>query len=328
MVVATGRDEGRLITETGLQLEAEHTAVEAERAVEIRHLEMDVTDLDTGVDWRAHTSERSVHIVTQAHRNVLATNANAGSVALVTGGGTGLGRSIALELARTGADIVVCGRRPEPLASVAAEIEALGRGVLAVPTDLRESDQVEALVTAALARFGRIDVLVNNAGGQFVAAAEDITANGWRAVHRLNVDAVWEVTRAVARASMLPRRSGVVLFVGLSPRRGIQGMAHGAAARAAVENLAAGLALEWSARGIRSVCLAVGNVETEGAVAAYGAEEVASWSSPVPLGRLGTPEEIAGVAAFLVSPGAAYITGTTVVVDGGLDAWGHGPYRP
>ncbi|MFN0154066.1 MAG: SDR family oxidoreductase [Gaiella sp.] len=266
--------------------------------------------------------------MTTPFRPVLAPDANAGSVALVTGGGTGIGRAIVLELARTGADVVLCGRRPEPLEAVAAEVEALGRGALAIPTDVREPDQVQALVTAALARFERIDVLVNNAGGQFVAAAEEITPNGWRAVQRLNVDAVWEVTRTVARATMIPRRSGVVLFIGMSPRRGIPGIAHGAAARAVVENLASGLALEWSAYGIRSVCLALGNVETDGAVAAYGADEVASWAAPVPLGRLAAPEEIASVAAFLASPGAAYVTGTTVVVDGGLDAWGHGAYRP
>ena len=117
---------------------------------------------------------------------------------------------------------------------------------------MREPDQVATLVDAALERFERIDVLVNNAGGQFIAPAEEISLNGWRAVHRLAVDAAWDVTRTVATRSMIPNRSGVVVFVGFSPRRGIPGFAHAAAARAAVENLAAGLAGEWSRFGIRT----------------------------------------------------------------------------
>jgi len=112
---------------------------------------------------------------------------------------------------------VICGRRPEPLEAVRASIEAAGGSCLALPTDVREPDQVEALVDAALERFGVIDLLVNNAGGQFVARAEDISANGWRAVHRLAVDASWAVTRLVAERSMIPRRQGVVVFVGFSP---------------------------------------------------------------------------------------------------------------
>ncbi len=120
-------------------------------------------------------------------RSPLAPDANAGKVALVTGGGTGIGRATAMELARTGAKVVVCGRRPEPLEAVQAE---LGEDCLAVPTDVREPEEIAALVDRAIERFGRIDVLVNNAGGQFLAPAEEISLKGWRAVHRLAVDAV------------------------------------------------------------------------------------------------------------------------------------------
>ena len=248
-------------------------------------------------------------------RSPLAPDANAGKVALVTGGGTGIGRATAVELARTGAKVVVCGRRAEPLEAVQAE---LGEDCLAVPTDVREPEQVAALVDRALERFGRIDVLVNNAGGQFLAPAEEISLKGWRAVHRLAVDAVWDLTRTVAERSMIPNKDGVVVFIGFSPRRGMAEMAHAAAARAAIENLAGSLALEWSEHGIRTVCVALGNIATEG-LEGYGPERVAEWEREVPLGRLGTPEEAAALIAFLASPGGGYVTGTTVVMDGGLD---------
>jgi citronellol/citronellal dehydrogenase len=126
---------------------------------------------------------------------------------------------------------------------------------------------------------------------------------------------------------MIPRRTGVVVFIGFSPRRGVPGMVHASAARAAVENLASGLALEWSRYGIRSVCVDPGTILTEG-LEGYGADAIAEWERAVPLGRLGRPEDVASVIAFLASPGAAYVTGTTVVVDGGMDAWGIGGFPP
>jgi citronellol/citronellal dehydrogenase len=243
------------------------------------------------------------------------------TVALVTGGGTGIGRATALALARDGAAVAICGRRPEPLEEARAELEAAGAECLVHQADVREPDQVEALVDAVLARFGRIDVLVNNAGGQFIAPAEEISLRGWRAVHRLAVDAVWNLTHEVATRSLIPNRSGVVVFVGFSPRRGIPGFTHASAARAAVENMASSLANEWSRYGIRTVCVSLGTILTEG-LEGYGAEQIAEWETTVPLGRLGTPEEAASVIAFLASPAASYVTGTTVVVDGGADAWG------
>jgi NAD(P)-dependent dehydrogenase (short-subunit alcohol dehydrogenase family) len=251
-----------------------------------------------------------------------------GPVALVTGGGTGIGRAVALDMARGGADVVICGRRPERLEKTAAEIEEFGGRVLAVPTDIREDDQVVWLVDRALERFGRIDVLVNNAGGQFAAPAEEITAKGWRAVHRVTVDAAWAVTREVAVRAMIPRRSGAVFFVAFSPRRGISSMVHASSARAALENLAAGLALEWSRFGIRTICIAPGTIATEGMAQNYPAQARAEWEAAVPLRRFGTPEEVSGVVAFLASPGGSYVTGTTIVIDGGADAWGAGHPAP
>lgn len=253
-------------------------------------------------------------------------DANAGSIVMVTGGGTGLGREISREFARTGASLVLAGRRPEPLEETRAELEAGGAEVLAVPADVREPEQVETLVETALERFGRIDVLVNNAGGQFVATPENISAKGWRAVHRLNVDAVFDLTRTVATRSMIPNMGGLVVFIGFSPRRGIPFMVHSAAARAALENLAGGLAIEWSRYRIRAVCISTGAIDTE-AFREYGPEFVEEALRTTPLGRLVPPEEVAALIAFLATPAGASITGTTIVVDGGNDAWGLG-YPP
>ena len=160
--------------------------------------------------------------------------------------------------------LAICGRREETLHETRALIERMGGHCYVQPCDVREPDQVEALVDDILARLGSVDVLVNNAGGQFQADAETISLNGWRAVHRLSLEAVWSVTRTVAVRSMIPNRRGVILFIGFSPRRGQPGFVHAAAARAGVENLAASLALEWSRYGIRSVCVAPGRSRPRG----------------------------------------------------------------
>ena len=183
------------------------------------------------------------------------------------------------------------------------------------------------MLDAVLDRFGGIDVLFNNAAGQFKAPAEEITPNGWRAVHRLTLDAAWNLTHQVATRSMIPREGGLIVFNGFSPRRGIPGFAHATAARAALENLAAGLAVEWSRFGIRSVCVSIGSIETEG-LASYGPDSLEEARRQVPLGRLGTPQEVGELIAFLATSGGAYVNGTTVVVDGGVDAWGLGEPPP
>jgi citronellol/citronellal dehydrogenase len=206
---------------------------------------------------------------------------------------------------------------------LAAQVE-----VLAVETDVREADQVDRLIDAALERFGRIDILVNNAGGQFMAPAEEITLKGWRAVHRVSLDAVWDLTQKVAERSMIPNRAGVVVFIGFSPEGGSPGFAHATAARGAVESLTSALALEWSRYGIRTVCVSMAHIESEGMRENYPAERQAAWAGQVPMKRYGTAAECATVIAFLTSPGAAYVTGTTVYVDGGVNAWGSGVAPP
>jgi citronellol/citronellal dehydrogenase len=261
-------------------------------------------------------------------RSPLAPDANAGAVAIVTGGGTGIGRATAAELAKNGAKVAICGRRAEPLEVVRHELEAAGAECLAMPTDVRESEQVSAFLDAVDERFGGADILVNNAGGQFAAPLEAIALKGMRAVHRLNVDATWDVTQRVAERWMIPRRSGFVAFLGFSPRRGIPMMIHSSTARAALETFAAGIAEEWSRYGIRAVCVAAGLIQTEGILQYGGQDVVDEFATHVPLRRAGLPEEVAATIAFLASAGGAYITGTTVVVDGGSDAWGLGMSPP
>jgi citronellol/citronellal dehydrogenase len=229
-------------------------------------------------------------------------------------------------LARDGFRVAICGRRAEPLEAVREQIVMAGGVCLAATCDVREPEQVIALVDRVLGEGGRIDVLVNNAGGQFSANAEDISVGGFRAVHRLAVEGAWSVTREVATRAFIPQRSGNVVFVGFSPRRGMPQAAHAASARAAVENLASGLALEWSRYGIRSNCVSLGTIATEG-LEQYG-DVVGEWVDTIPLRRFGRPEEAASAIAFLVSDAASYITGTVLTVDGGADAWGVGGFPP
>ncbi len=261
-------------------------------------------------------------------RSPLTPDANAGSVAIVTGGGTGIGRATALEFARTGANVAICGRRPEPLEVVRQEVEAVGQGCLAMPADIREPEQVGAFLDAVDERFGAVDVLVNNAGGQFAAPLESIVLKGMRAVHRLNVDATWDITQRVAERWMIPQRKGFIAFIGFSPRRGIPTMIHSSSARSALETLAAGIAQEWSKYGIRAICLAAGLIQTEGVLQYGGQAIVDGFAEQVPMRRAGLPEEVASTIAFVASPGGGYITGVTVAVDGGADAWGLGMAPP
>lgn len=258
-------------------------------------------------------------------RSPLATDAHAGTVALITGGGTGIGRATAQEFVRTGGRVAICGRRPELLEQVAAE---LGDACQALVCDVREPEQVAAMLDAVHERFGRVDVLVNNAGGQFPAPLEQIALKGMRAVHRLNVDAVWDLTQRVAARWMIPQRAGFVAFIGFSPRRGVPLMVHSSTARAALETFAEGIALEWSKYGIRAVCVAAGLIQTEGVLQYGGQDLVDEYAAHVPLQRAGLAEEVAATIAFLASRGGGYITGSTVLVDGGADAWGLGEPPP
>jgi citronellol/citronellal dehydrogenase len=242
-----------------------------------------------------------------------------GRVAIVTGGGSGLGRATALELAGLGARVVVCGRRLEPLQETAGRSPD-GR-VEAEACDIREEDQVSKLVDGVLERHGKIDLLVNNAGGQYLTAAEDITPKGFRTVMRLNVEGTWLMTHAVATKAMIPGAGGKVVTLTLSPHHGQPGMAHSSAARAAQENLMRVLAIEWARFGIRLNAIAAGQFATETLLTKYPQPIVDSIASTIPLGRLGREEEIAWLVAYLASPAGDFVSGTVITVDGARDDW-------
>ena len=243
-----------------------------------------------------------------------------GQVAIVSGGGSGLGRATALELAALGARVVVCGRREEPLDETASLAED-GR-VEARSCDIREEDQVAALVDGVMERHGRIDLLVNNAGGQYMSPAEDITPKGFRTVIRLNVEGTWLMTHAVATRAMMPDvRGGKILNVTLSPHHGLPGMAHSSAARAAVENLTRVLSIEWARFGVRLTAVAPGPFATETLMTKYPTPVVEGVAGTVPLQRMGTEQEFAWLVAYLASPGGDFLSGAILTLDGGRDNW-------
>jgi len=258
--------------------------------------------------------------------DVLRPGCLADRVALVTGGGSGIGRSTAIELARLGAQVVVLGRRADALEQTRdlCHAHAGGLEVMVVPVDLREFDDVDEAITAILDRHDRIDLLVNNAGGQFVSPAQDITAKGFRAVTRLNLEAPWYLTTQVAARSMIPHGYGKVVSITMTPQRGMPFMAHSSAARSAVESLTRTLAAEWGPLGVRLVAVAPGIVQTE-AWGRYGLDPV-DVAEVIPLRRLQGPEEIAAMVAFLLSTAGDYVTGTTIVADGGFNV--SGPSAP
>ena len=247
-----------------------------------------------------------------------------GQVILVSGGGTGLGRATAVELASLGAQVVVTGRRAEPLEETVALCES-GHCASAV-CDIREEEQVHALVDDMIERHGRIDTLVNNAGGQYMTPAEDISLKGFETVVRLNLIGTWLMTHAVATKSMIPGGGGKVISVTLSPHHGLPGMAHSSAARAAVENLTRVLSIEWARHQIRLTALAAGHFETE-AIQKYPKPVAENVARTVPLQRLGQPEEHAWLVAYLASPAGDYYSGSILTLDGARDNW-FGPWPP
>ena len=243
-----------------------------------------------------------------------------GQVCVVSGGGTGLGRAISLELAGLGATVVACGRRIEPLEGTRSEIEAAGGSADASTVDIRDEASVEELVGGVVERHGRIDLLVNNAGGQFMAPAEGTSPNGFRSVVELNLNGTWNMTRAAATAAFIPQESGKVVSVTLSPHTGAPGVVHSSAARAGVENMTRTLSVEWARFGIRLCALAPGQIDTEAFRTNYPAiiDQVAR---TIPLGRLGRPEEVAWAVAYLASPAGDFFSGAVLTMDGGRDNW-------
>jgi citronellol/citronellal dehydrogenase len=242
-------------------------------------------------------------------------------VSLITGGGTGLGKAAAVELARCGARVVIAGRREEVLA---AAVQEIGAGASYVVGDVRED--ASRIVQTVLDRAGRLDVLVNNAGGQYFVPAEAITAKGWQAVTRLNVGGTEAMSRAAFELAMRPAGGGTIINVTLSPHHGLAGMTHSSAARAAVEGYTRGLAREWASDGISVVAVAAGHFDTE-SIRKYPEPVWRAAARTVPLQRLGRESEHAWLIALLASPLGPAFSGSVITLDGARDNW-FGPWPP
>ncbi|MBI3636584.1 MAG: glucose 1-dehydrogenase [Candidatus Rokubacteria bacterium] len=246
-----------------------------------------------------------------------------GKTAVVTGGGTGIGKSIALEFARAGADVALCSRKLEHLEPVEKEIRNLGRRAFSMAVDVRQEEQVKGIVERAVKDFGRLDVMVNNAGASFRAKPEDISINGWNTVVQINLNGVFLGCKWAGR-HMLERGQGTIINIAsIAGTYGSTMMSHYGAAKAAVIMLTKELAVAWGRKGVRVNCIAPGPIETEGYL------DVLHKTDPdadktyrrvadrVAMGRWGKVEEIAWPCVFLASSASGFVNGETIVIDGG-----------
>jgi citronellol/citronellal dehydrogenase len=237
-------------------------------------------------------------------------------VALVTGGGTGMGRATALEMARSGARIVVLGRRPEPIEDCAKTIREAGGDAIAISGDIRQPEQIEAAMAQIRSEFGKLNILVNNAGGQFVTPARELNNKGFETVIRNNLVGSWQMTKAVADHFMF-ENGGSIVFVTACVRSGLSGFVHTAAARGGVLAMMKTLAFEWAEFGIRLNCVAPGTVKTEGMGHYPIAPEQWLKLNRNIMGHMGDVEDIAAAIIFLASPLGKFVTGEEWYIDGG-----------
>ena len=248
-------------------------------------------------------------------------------IAIVTGGGVGIGRSIAVEFARAGADVVVASRKLENLEPVTAEIVKLGRRSFAMAVDVRQEDAVKELVERTVRDLGRLDIMVNNAGASFRANPEDITANGWNTVVGINLNGVFFGCKWAGR-QMMAQGGGVIINVSsIAGTNGSAMMSHYGASKAAVVNFTRSLGMAWGRKNVRVNCIAPGPIETEGYMGVLTKQDPAvakkaydTVASRVGMGRWGKVEEIAYPCIFLASDASSFMTGETIIVDGGPPA--------
>ena len=246
-----------------------------------------------------------------------------GQTAIVTGGGSGLGRQMAEALAELGSNVVVCARRIDRCRETAAELEKLGVRSLALACDVRKPDDVEALVEATMAEFGRIDVLVNDAGTSWGAPAEETPRDGWQKVIDVNLSGLFFVSQAVAR-KMFEHGGGVIVNIASASafhgsRAGEMDAVAYTASKGGVVSLTRDLAWKWAPRGVRVNAIAPGWFPSDMSkviLDRFGE----SFAERIPLGRLGGPDDLKGAVAFLASKASAYVTGQVLLVDGGQTA--------
>jgi citronellol/citronellal dehydrogenase len=237
-------------------------------------------------------------------------------VALVTGGGTGMGRATAIEMARCGARLALLGRRAEPIEDCANTIRSFGGEAIAITCDIRDADRIEDVMREIKSAYGRLDILVNNAGGQFVTPARDLNNKGFESVIRNNLIGSWQVTKAVANHFMFAN-GGAIVFVTACVRSGLSGFVHTAAARGGVLAMMKTLAFEWAEFGIRLNCVAPGTIKTE-AMGHYPItpEQWLKLNRNI-MGHMGDVEDIAAGIIFLASPLGKFVTGEEWYIDGG-----------
>jgi citronellol/citronellal dehydrogenase len=244
-----------------------------------------------------------------------------GQVVLVSGAGTGLGKAIAYQFGRLGAKLVICGRKADPLERTAEGMRKLGIDCLTYPMTIRDPEQVAALFDAAWTRYGRLDVLVNNAGGQFPQPAIDFSIKGWNAVIDTNLNGTWYMMQAAARRWRDAAMPGCIVNIVAVVARGMPGVAHTSAARAGVIYLGKTLAIEWAPLHIRVNNVAPGVTATEG-MNVYPEEARAEFVRANPMMKLGDAQDVADACCYLAAPTGKFITGEVVAVDGGFQMWG------
>ena len=248
----------------------------------------------------------------------------AGKVVLVSGAGSGIGKAIAFLYARLGATLAICGRKRDALDDCADKLRTLsgGRDVLVHAMTIRDPQQVDGLFEAVWERFGGIDVLVNNAGGQFAAHAMDFTDKGWNAVIDTNLNGTWYMMQAAAKRWVRDgKRDTSIVTIAAAVDRGLPGMAHTAASRAGVIALSKTLAVEWAEHGIRVNCIGAGAIESNG-FNNYKDENVPGLFRTNPMLRAGDVQDIAEAVVYLTASSGKYITGETINIDGGMVLWG------
>lgn len=236
-------------------------------------------------------------------------------VALVTGGGSGIGYAIAQQLLSLGARVFIASRKEDRLQEAVASLSAHGECSYFV-CDIRDMEAIQAMVTGIAEQAGRLDLLVNNAGGQFPIPAKDLTENGWNTVINNNLNGTWHVTQKMANAFLIPQKQGKIVNIIANIFRGFPGMIHTGAARAGVDNITKTLAVEWSRYNIQVNAIAPGIIKSSG-LKNYPPQLLQGISDKIPAKRLGTVDEVAWLTLFLASPMAHFITGETVYIDGG-----------
>lgn len=244
-----------------------------------------------------------------------------GKVALVSGGGSGIGRASALLFARLGATVVICGRTLEKLEKVVAFAQGKGADMTAMTVNVREPEAVDALYRQIHEKFGRLDYVVNNAGGQFPQNAIDYAPKGWMAVINNNLNGTWFMMQRAAQYWREQKAPGSIVNIVVVIERGMPGVAHTVAARAGIIGASRTVAVEWAPLGVRVNCVAPGLTATEG-LDVYPPEAVKEFPLANPLKRPGTPMEIAESVIYLSASSGSFITGEVLTVDGGGKLWG------